>query len=86
MGLSLIILDVGSGGDVAAAFATAATRGADSLLVGSLESHFPSQATLNNPAPATGDDDDLVGETDYPMSPASSWLWCGKLRLIAGIF
>jgi hypothetical protein len=50
-----------------------------------LESHFPSQATQQS-RPATSDDDDLVGETDYPMSPASSWLWCGKLRLIAGIF
>jgi hypothetical protein len=52
---------------------------------GFLELHFPSQTTLHNLAAATGDDD-LVGETDYPMSPASSWLWCGKLRLIAGIF
>jgi putative ABC transport system substrate-binding protein len=34
MGLSLIILDVTSGGDIEAAFATLAARGADSLLVG----------------------------------------------------
>jgi len=34
MGLSLIILDVASGGDIEAAFATLAARGADSLLVG----------------------------------------------------
>jgi putative tryptophan/tyrosine transport system substrate-binding protein len=34
MGLSLIILDVTSGGDIEAAFATLATRGADTLLVG----------------------------------------------------
>jgi hypothetical protein len=33
MGLSLIILDVTSGGDIEAAFATLAARGADSLLV-----------------------------------------------------
>jgi putative ABC transport system substrate-binding protein len=34
MGLSLIVLDVTSGGDIEAAFATLAARGADSLLVG----------------------------------------------------
>jgi putative tryptophan/tyrosine transport system substrate-binding protein len=34
MGLSLIILDVTSGGDIEVAFATLAARGADSLLVG----------------------------------------------------
>jgi putative ABC transport system substrate-binding protein len=35
MGLSLIVIDVTSGGDIEAAFATLAARGADSLLVGS---------------------------------------------------
>ena len=34
MGLSLIILDATSGGDIEAVFATLAARGADSLLVG----------------------------------------------------
>jgi len=34
MGLTLIILDVTSGGDIEAAFATLAARAADSLLVG----------------------------------------------------
>src|SRR6516165_9070881 len=46
MGLSLIVIDVTSGGDIEAAFATLAARGADSLLVGTGSFTFNSREQI----------------------------------------